>query len=125
VSAYQCPEKCWGAADYTEDRQEGSGGSVAGQRRADAEAFRGVVQAEPDDEHEGERDITGSGGVSGRQSVGEIVQSNPGGDHYRKLARTGNPRWCGGTVIDRGSTGPVEDSIGLVVAGAVEPDQAE
>jgi hypothetical protein len=59
------------------------------------------------------------------QSVGEIVQSNPGGDHYRKLARTGNPRWCGGTVIDRGSTGPVEDSIGLVVAGAVEPDQAE
>ena len=49
-------------------RKAQEGGSAV-KRRDDAEAFGGVVQAEPDDEHEGERDIAGGGGVSDRQTL--------------------------------------------------------
>jgi WD40 repeat protein len=85
------------AADQAQQQQEapawpgrGAGAiPAAGQRRDDAEAFGGVMQAEPDDQQRGQRQLAGGRRLADREALGEVMQADPGGDHQRQPPRRG------------------------------------
>lgn len=63
---------------------------IAGERRDDREAFRGVVDREPDHEERPERERPARVRRTDRKSLAEVVQAHPDGDEQGKVG-TGRP----------------------------------
>jgi hypothetical protein len=108
------------ATDQAEQRQEapawpGRGiGTIpaAGQRRDDAEPFRRVVQAEPDDKQRGQRQLAGGRRLADREALGEVMQPDPGGDHQRQAPRRGPFRHPPGRRLRAGQRPRPEAALG-------------
>src|SRR6185437_4120284 len=76
-----------------EEGEEAPGGPllVAGERRADPEAFGRVVETEADDQDDREADLVRRGGLTDREALGEVVQADAGGDEDREPSRRRHP----------------------------------
>src|SRR5207245_6343617 len=74
------------AADETEQAEQPPARRVllAGERADDAEALSGVVQAETDEEQDGEAERAGGGGLADGEAFGEVVQADADGDGERE-----------------------------------------
>ncbi len=83
--AQQRPEERRSTADQAEQCEEAPARTlgVPGERGDDAEAFRRVVQAEADHEHERETDLILCRGLADREPFGEVMEPDPRSDHDR------------------------------------------
>ena len=57
---------------------------VPGEWRHDPEPLRRVVQREPDHQERRQRDLVAGGGLTDRETFGEVVQSDADGDQQRE-----------------------------------------
>ena len=89
--AEQRPEERRRSAEEAEEREEGPARPLRLSRewRADAEAFRRVVQPEPDDQHDRQTDLVPGRRLSDREPFREVVQSDPRREEADAPARHG------------------------------------
>src|SRR3954471_11511359 len=107
------------AVDQAEHEQEAPARARTdrGKRCDDAEALGGVVQAEPDDEQGGERDLAVGCGLADGEAFGEVVKADAERDQdcqaLRRTDDAGERSGLGaGEVGDRRRTGAVGEIAG-------------